>query len=172
MDQFVHWNQLLAHALSFIVFFFLVRGAFMAIIYPPMKERQDRIRAEFQRIEEEKGVATKLRQDYEERVKKIEAESRERIQNAVSEGQRVAAEIREAARQESKEILARAKEEIGIERDQARVALRDEVVNLSMVVASRLVREELTTEKHRKLVDAFLADAEQGVAPVGTEPAR
>jgi len=28
-------------------------------------------------------------------------------------------------------------------------------------VASKLVREDLTTEKHRKLVDAFLAEAEQ-----------
>jgi len=44
MDQFVHWNQLLAHAISFLIFFFLVRGAFMAIIYPPMKERRERIK--------------------------------------------------------------------------------------------------------------------------------
>jgi hypothetical protein len=34
MNQFVHWNQLLAHALSFVVFYFLVRMAFAAIIYP------------------------------------------------------------------------------------------------------------------------------------------
>src|SRR3990172_100290 len=55
MDQLVHWNQLLAHALSFLVFLFLVRGAFNAIIYPPMRERRERIKAEFDRIEAEKG---------------------------------------------------------------------------------------------------------------------
>ena len=161
MDQFVHWNQLLAHALSFILFFFLVRGAFVAIIYPPMKERQDRIRAEYQRIEEEKAAAAKLRQDYEGHLKRIEAESRERIQNAVSEGQRVAAEIREAARQESKELLTRAKEEITLERDKAQVELRDEVVKLAMEIAGKVVREELTVDKHRRLVDGFLAEVEQ-----------
>ena len=41
MGEFVHWNQLLAHAISFIIFFFLVRVAFQAIIYPPMRERRE-----------------------------------------------------------------------------------------------------------------------------------
>jgi len=158
MDQFIHLNQLLAHALSFIVFFFLVRGAFLAIIYPPMKERRDRIRVEFERIEQEKEAVAKLRQEYEGQIKRIEAESRERIQNAVAEGQRVAGEIREIARKEAQETLTRAREEIGIERDKAQVALRDEVVRLGMEIAGKVVREELTPEKHRKLVDRFLAE--------------
>src|SRR3990172_4695741 len=124
MDQLVHWNQLLAHALSFLVFLFLVRGAFNAIIYPPMRERRERIKAEFDRIEAEKGEVAKLRK-------------------------------------ESQEMLVRARTEIGIERDKAQVALRNEVVNLAMEIAGKVVQEELTAEKHRKLVDAFLAEVEQ-----------
>ena len=161
MDQLVHWNQLLAHALSFLVFLFLVRGAFNAIIYPPMRERRERIKAEFDRIEAEKGEVAKLRQEYEAHLKRIEAESRQRIQEAVAEGQRVAAEIREGSRKESQEMLVRARTEIGIERDKAQVALRNEVVNLAMEIAGKVVQEELTAEKHRKLVDAFLAEVEQ-----------
>ncbi len=161
MEQFVHLNQLLAHALSFFVFLFLVRAAFQAIIYPPMRERRERIKAEFERIEQEKGDVAKLRQEYEAHLKRVEAESRQRIQEAVTEGQRVAAEIREASRKESQEMLARAREEIGIERDKAQVALRNDVVNLAMEIAGRVVQEELNAEKHRKLVDAFLAEVEQ-----------
>jgi F-type H+-transporting ATPase subunit b len=158
MDQFIHLNQLIAHALSFIVFFFLVRVAFQAIIYPAMRERQERIRAEFERIEQEKAAVAEQRRHYESQIKRIEAESRERIQNAVSEGQRVAAEIREVARKEAQEMLSRAKLEIEIDREKAQIQLRDEVVRLSMEIASKVVREELTPEKHRKLVDGFLAE--------------
>jgi len=161
MDQFVHWNQLLAHAISFIIFFFLVRVAFQAIIYPPMRERRERIQAEYQRIEEEKAGVAQLRKDYEGHLKRIEAESRERIQNAVTEGQRVAAEIREIARKEAQDVMKRATDEIARERDKAQVALRDEVVTLAMDIASKVVREELTAEKHRRLVDGFLAEVEQ-----------
>ncbi len=161
MDQLIHINQLIAHALSFVVFFFLVRIAFKAIIYPPMKERRDRIRAEQERIEQEKAEATRLRQEYEGHLKRIEAEGRERIQSAVAEGQLVASEIREIARKEAQELLTRAREEIVLERDKAQITIRNEVVELAMGIAAKVVREELTAEKHKKLVDSFLAEVEQ-----------
>jgi F-type H+-transporting ATPase subunit b len=161
MGNFIHLNQLIAHALSFVVFFFLVRAAFAAIIYPPMRERRERIRAEFDRIEQEKEAVASLRQQYEGHLKRIEAESRERIQQAVQEGQRVAGEIREIARKEAQETLTRAREEIVIERDKAREMLRNDTVELAMGIAERVLHEELNPERHRKLVDGFLAEVEQ-----------
>jgi F-type H+-transporting ATPase subunit b len=160
MDQFVHWNQLLAHAISFLVFFFLVRGAFMAIIYPPMKERRDRIQAEYERIEQEKAAVAGLKQEYDAHLKKIESESRERIQAAVAEGQRIGTELRDLARKEAQEILTRAREDITMERDKAQVTLRNDVVALAMGIAGRVLHEELSAEKHKALVDSFLADVE------------
>lgn len=160
MDQFVHWNQLLAHAISFLIFFFLVRGAFMAIIYPPMKERRERIKAEYERIEQEKSAVADLKSQYEGHIKKIEAESRERIQAAVAEGQRVGTELRDLARKEAQETLSRARDEIALERDKARITLRDDVVKLAMDIAGKVVHEELNAEKHKKLVDTFLKEVE------------
>ena len=161
MDQLVHVNQLIAHAISFVIFLFLVRGAFNAIIFPPMRERREKIKAEFERIEMEKAEVQKIRQDYEAHLKKLDQESRQRIQDAVSEGQRVAGEIREASRKEAQEMITRARAEIGIERDKAQAALRNEVADLATEIAGKLIREELTVEKHRKLVDSFLAEVEQ-----------
>ncbi|HYQ96562.1 MAG TPA: F0F1 ATP synthase subunit B [Candidatus Eisenbacteria bacterium] len=161
MEKLVHLNQLLAHAISFVIFLFLVRGAFNAIIFPPMRERRERIRAEFERIEREKAEVQKIRQEYEAHLKKLDAESRQRIQEAVAEGQRVAAEIREASRKEAQEMITRARQEIAIERDKAQATLRNEVVDLAVEIAGKVIREELTAEKHRKLVDEFLAEVEE-----------
>ncbi|MGE5175950.1 MAG: F0F1 ATP synthase subunit B [Hyphomicrobiales bacterium] len=158
MDQFIHLNQLLAHAVSFLVFLVLVRAAFAAIIYPPMRERRERIRAEFERIEQERAVVAEMKGQYEAHLKKVESESRERVQQAVQEGQRVAAEIREIARKEATESIERARAEIQIERDKAQEALKNDVVNLAMEIAGKVIHEELTVEKHRKLVDGFLAE--------------
>src|SRR2546425_9376759 len=161
MEKLVHLNQLLAHAISFVIFLFLVRGAFNAIIFPPMRERRERIKAEFERIEQEKAEVGKIRQEYEAHLKRLDAESRQRIQEAVAEGQRVAAEIREGSRKEAQEMITRAREEIAIERDKAQATLRNEVVDLATEIAGKLIREELTADKHRKLVDNFLAEVEQ-----------
>jgi F-type H+-transporting ATPase subunit b len=161
MEKLVHLNQLIAHAISFVIFLFLVRGAFNAIIFPPMRERRERIRAEFERIEREKAEVQKIRLEYESHLKKLDAESRQRIQEAVAEGQRVAGEIREASRKEAQEMITRARQEIGIERDKAQATLRNEVVDLAVDIAGKVIREELTAEKHRKLVDEFLAEVEE-----------
>lgn len=161
MDQLVHVNQLIAHAISFVVFLFLVRGAFNAIIFPPMRERRERIKAEFERIEQEKAEVQKIRQDYEAHLKRLDQESRQRIQDAVSEGQRVAGEIRETARKEAQETITRARQEIAIERDKAQASLRNEVADLATEIAAKLIRAELTPDKHRKLVDDFLAEVEE-----------
>ena len=161
MEKLVHLNQLIAHAISFLIFLFLVRGAFNAIIFPPMRERRERIRAEFERIEQEKGEVQKIRQEYDAHLKRVEAESRQRIQDAVAEGQRVAGEIRETARKEAQEMITRAREEIAIERDKAQATIRNEVADLAVDIAGKLLREELSPEKHRKLVDDFLAEVEQ-----------
>src|SRR5258706_928346 len=161
MDQLVHVNQLIPHAISFVISLFRVGGEFNAIILPPMRERRERIKAEFERIEQEKAEGGKIRQEYEAHLKRLDVESRQRIQEAVAEGQRVAAEIREGSRKEAQEMITRAREEIGIERDKAQATLRNEVVDLATEIAGKLIREELTADKHRKLVDNFLAEVEQ-----------
>jgi F-type H+-transporting ATPase subunit b len=58
-------------------------------------------------------------------------------------------------------MLVKAREEIAMEHDKAQVALRNEVVNLAMDIAGKVIKEELNAEKHKKLVDAFLAEVEQ-----------
>ena len=56
---------------------------------------------------------------------------------------------------------APSREEIAREHDKAQTALKNEVVALAMEIASKVVREELTADKHRRLVDGFLTELEQ-----------
>ena len=79
----------------------------------------------------------------------------------MTEGQRLAAEIGDIARTEAQEMITRAREEIAIERDKAQIAIKNEVVELAMGIATKVVHEELTADKHKKLVDRFLAEVEQ-----------
>ena len=69
--------------------------------------------------------------------------------------------IQRIARKEAQETQVRAREEIAMERDKAQVTLRNDVVELAMDIAGKVVREELTAEKHKRIVDEFLAEAGQ-----------
>ncbi len=73
----------------------------------------------------------------------------------------MATEIREGSRKEAQEMITRARQEIAIERDKAQASLRNEVADLATEIAAKLIRAELTPDKHRKLVDDFLAEVEE-----------
>ena len=67
----------------------------------------------------------------------------------------------EKTRQEQEELLARARREIGAERERAVVELRREAVDLSLAAASRLIEKRLDSETDRKLVQEFLATMDE-----------
>jgi F-type H+-transporting ATPase subunit b len=63
----------------------------------------------------------------------------------------------EKTKAEQDELLARARREIGTERDRAIADLRKEAVDLSLAAASKLVGERLDSEADRKIVSSYLA---------------
>jgi F-type H+-transporting ATPase subunit b len=67
----------------------------------------------------------------------------------------------EKTKQEQEELLARARREIGAERDRAVEELRREAVDLSLAAASRLIEKRLDGETDRKLVLEFLASLDE-----------
>jgi F-type H+-transporting ATPase subunit b len=67
----------------------------------------------------------------------------------------------EKTRQEQEELLARARREIGAERERAVAELRREAVDLSLAAASRLIEKRLDSETDRKLVLEFLATLDE-----------
>jgi F-type H+-transporting ATPase subunit b len=78
----------------------------------------------------------------------------------VSERERALA--MEKTRQEQEELLARARREIGVERDKAVAELRREAVDLSLAAASRLIEKRLDGDTDRKLVLDYLATLDGG----------
>jgi F-type H+-transporting ATPase subunit b len=54
-------------------------------------------------------------------------------------------------------MLERARRDIAAERDKAIAQLRREAVDLAIAGASKVVEENLDTDRNRKLVETFLA---------------
>ncbi len=88
------------------------------------------------------------------------ADARRQAQEILAEGRdaagRLQREIEGKAREESEAILARAKAEIGREKDAAVDLLRREAVDLALAAASKLLHQKLDGEQDRKLVMDFV----------------
>ena len=153
----VDWRQILTHIVGFIIAVLILKRYAWGPILKLLEERREKIRGEFDLIDKEKKGAAALKSDYEGQLRGIDAQSRVRIQEAVHEGQRVAAEIQEQARKNAHDQMERAREEMERDRDKARVALRNDMADMVVRATEALVRESLNDEKHRQLVREFIS---------------
>jgi F-type H+-transporting ATPase subunit b len=149
-------GQIVTQIIGFLIAVFLLKKFAWKPLLSILEERRTKIKSEFDNIDKEKEKVADLLSDYQTKLKEIDSLARVKIQEAAREGQKVANEIKENARKESKDILTKGREEIQRDVDKAKVQLKNDLVNMTMRVAEKLIRERLDEEKDKKLIAEFI----------------
>lgn len=96
---------------------------------------------------------------------KLIADAKSQAHGIIVEARSVAEKDRalaiEKTRQEQEELLARARREIGAERDRAVAELRREAVDISLAAATKLIEKRLDAETDRKIVLEYLSTLDE-----------
>lgn len=140
---------------------FLLLWAFLAkFLFKPvmamLKARELEIKNTYADADDAKADALQLKTDLEQQMAGIEAEARVRMQTAVKEAQDAKDEILADARTRYEDILRKGQEDLDREREKTLVQLREQVVNLSIGAAEKLIGGAMNDEKHRVLVNDFI----------------
>jgi F-type H+-transporting ATPase subunit b len=80
-------------------------------------------------------------------------EASEIVENARRSADKQAADIREAAEAEARRIREEAVAEINREKEQAIAELREQVGNLSALLAGKIIQKELDADSHKALFE-------------------
>lgn len=150
------WSQVVTQILGFLIALLILKKYAWGPVLNLLEERRQKIQGEFDRIDVTKQEVAALKTEIEAQLRNMEAQARARIQEAVQDGQRVAAEITDKARVEARDLVERAKEEIVRDRDKARVELRNEMVDMVVTATERIVSERLDDAKHREKISTFI----------------
>jgi len=154
-------SQVLTHIIGFLITVWLLKKFAWKPLLAMMDERRQKIKDEFQRIDDGKAEADKLRIGYEERLKNIEAERRQKIADAVLEANKMASEIKADAHDEARGIVERTTEQLERDVAKAKVQLKEDMVNITMSAAERILQEKLDAQKERQLIDKFIDGIEK-----------
>ena len=153
-------QQIVAQGLGFLLLLWVLKRFAWKPILAVLDARQARIESGLSKIEAEKTEIERLRLDYQARLAKIEDEARQKIQDAVREGQRVATEIQDEARNQAQAIIAKSQQTIELELAKAKVTLRDDLTEMTMEAVQDLLRQKLNPETDKALVNAILDELE------------
>jgi F-type H+-transporting ATPase subunit b len=121
-----------------------------------LEARRQKIAGEFAEAERRQIAADQLKAKLEQDLRGIDAKAREKLQEAVSEGQKVAGEIRAQAHSEAQARMARAEDEMMREREKAKELLKEQVIALSLATAEKILKSKLDEPAHRKLAGQFI----------------
>jgi len=143
-----------------IITFLILLGVLTRFAWKPLlkalETRENEISQSLEDAEKAKQELERLSAESDE----IIAKARSEAQGIVSEGKKAAEQLTATtlnkAKEEAMANLSAAKEQIKIERDKAIVEIKGEVVNLSLSIAEKLVKKNLSKEDNKSLIDESL----------------
>lgn len=169
----INLNAVIINILGFGILMFLLTNFLFKPVNKMLEERQQDIKVAYDKIEAEQREMQELKGEYEKRLAAIEAEARERIQHAIKEAQGMRDQIVGEANTRSRDLITRAEQEVEREKQQAIIALREQVVDLALGATNKIIGDNLDEARQRKLISEFITS--QGEAPlpgsISTTPA-
>lgn len=156
----LEFGQIITQIIGFLLALWLLKKFAWKPLLGMLEQRRSKIKSDFADIEGKKDKMEKLASDYEAKLKEIDSLTREKLQEAAKEGQKMAADIRENARKEASAMISKAKEELQREVDKAKVQLKDEMVSMTLKATEKMISEKLDQEKHEKLISDFIDELE------------
>lgn len=148
--------------LAQIVNFLIIAGLLGSMLWKPAINMLDAREEKIKKGIEDAAAAAKARQNAEVEAEKILAQARTEAQKVIDDargrGEDVAKSIEGEARKAAEKIQADAQADAVASRDQQLGDLREQVLNISVAVAGRILGENIDAKKQKALVDGFIAD--------------
>ncbi len=146
-------------AISFLVLIFLLAKFAFPIILKSLKEREDSITNALNSAEKAKKEMAALQADNEKLLVQARAERDSMLKEARDTKDAIVAEAKNKAQAEANKILATTRETINTEKNAAITELKNQVAAMSIEIAEKILRQELSNdEKQKALMDNLMKD--------------
>lgn len=139
-----------------LLFFILKKYAFPAIL-SAVEAREKALDDAIESAKRDRDEAARLLAEHRAQIEGARGEAQKFIAEARGVAEKMRADLLEKTRQDQQEMLERARRDIGVERDKAVAQLRREAVELAIAGASKVLEQNLDSDKNRKLVEQFLS---------------
>jgi F-type H+-transporting ATPase subunit b len=147
----------------FLLLLAVLRKVAWPAVLGAVEAREKALEEQIAEAERNRAEAAALLAEHKKLIADAKAQAHGIIVEARSVAEKERALAMEKTKQEQEELLARARREIGTERERAIQDLRREAVDLSLAAASKLIGERLGADTDRKLVMDYLATLESAL---------
>lgn len=139
-----------------VVIFLILKHLLFKPVMAIIKERENDIAMDVREGKKIKEEGKIFKKEYEEKLGKVEEEGRNIINSAVESAKEKSYMIKDEAKRDAEIIKERARRELEEERIQAMNDMKDEMSDLVILAASKVIEKEIDKQKHQELIDEFI----------------
>jgi len=146
--------------LTFLVLLVLLAKFAWKPLLALLDRREEMIRLSLDDAEKAKQELQRLQQESKEILSKARVEAQSILAKSRSEAEKLKGELRQEAKGQADSILRDAEKQIQVETEKAIAVIKNEVVDLSLLVASKLIKKNLSKEDNQSLIEESLKQVE------------
>lgn len=155
-------TQLLADTgitlIAMLVLFFLISYLLFNPARKLIQKRKEMIQGQLDDAASAKDEALKMKEEYTDKLLKVDDESKELLAEARKKAQARENEIVAQANEEAHRIVTRAEKEVALEKDKVRDEMKKEMVEVASAMAGKFVAETMDESTQAKLIDETLKE--------------
>lgn len=148
--------QILVSLANLVILFLLIKK----FLYKPVKKmletRQESIDKDYALANDAKISAEENKKLYEEKLSAAKSEADSVISSAVNTAKQRENEIITEAHEKAENILKKAEADAMLEKKKAEKEIKGQIVDISTLVAGKIIEKELDSKKNEELVDSFI----------------
>ncbi len=158
--ELLHWDfgAALWSIAVFVILLVILRVAAWKPILEGLTQREHFIRDSLAHAKKEREDAERMMVEYKARIEKAHQEATAIVEEGRRDGEETRKRIHGEAKAEAEAIVARAKRDIELARDDAVKRLHDESIQLAVMAAGKLIGREMSASDHQKLLNESLSE--------------
>jgi F-type H+-transporting ATPase subunit b len=150
--------QIVVSLCNLLILFFILKKFLFKPVKKVLKSRQDKVDSQYSEAQMALDDAKSSKEELERRLNSAEIEADKILKEATENAEKRKEKIRSEAEKEAEEIIRHAKKEAELEKKKAESEIKEQIIDVSSALTSKLIERELTDEDHHKLIDSFISE--------------
>lgn len=148
--------QILISLANLLILFLMFKKFLFKPVNNMLEKRQSEIDAQYEAAEEAKRSAQEDKLLWDEKMETAKAQADEIINKAQNSAKRQGEAIVTKAKDTADSIVRQAENQAQLEIKKAEDGIKKEIVEVSSLLANKLLEREINAEDHRSLIDSFI----------------
>ncbi len=154
----INLGYLISQIVNFILLLVILRMFLYKPIVAMLDRRTEKIKTDLEEAEAARSKAEAARQEYEKQLEEAREERRSILAQATEQAEKMREDILTKARAEAQETVSKTQDEMEVLRRQTLIGAQDQIAELALAAAGKVVGESLDEKAHRRLIQEFIAE--------------